>query len=259
MALLMFKNLVVYRVSAPGGEPWVGTLAELEEGLAKARFMPCGATQPQSAGWVEPRGEAHAPLVEAIDGQWLLRLMVERKKVPGTVVRRHVEAMAAKIEADTGRKPGKKAQRELKDQALLELLPMAFATRATIGVWIAPQERLLAIDASSQAYADEVLTLLAQALPGFAAQSINTALSPATAMADWLMTGEPPAGFTIDRDCELKAADGEKPVVRYARHALDLPEIREHIAAGVYALYRRHAAGIDIGWVADDEVVAMSR
>ncbi|MBP7522739.1 MAG: recombination-associated protein RdgC, partial [Leptothrix sp. (in: Bacteria)] len=33
-------------------------------------------------------------------------------------------------------------------------------------------------------------------------------------------------------DCELKAADGEKPVVRYARHALDLPEIREHITAG---------------------------
>ena len=51
-------------------------------------------------------------------------------------------------------------------------------------------------------------------------------------MADWLVSGEPPVPFTIDRDCELKAADGEKPVVRYARHALDLPEIRAHIAAG---------------------------
>ena len=51
-------------------------------------------------------------------------------------------------------------------------------------------------------------------------------------MADWLVSGEPPTPFTIDRDVELKAADGEKPVVRYARHALDLPEIREHIAAG---------------------------
>jgi recombination associated protein RdgC len=51
-------------------------------------------------------------------------------------------------------------------------------------------------------------------------------------MADWLVAGEAPANFTIDRDCELKAADGEKPVVRYARHALDIDEIREHIQAG---------------------------
>ncbi|OYU99349.1 MAG: recombination-associated protein RdgC [Burkholderiales bacterium PBB5] len=167
--------------------------------------------------WVPPLGSA---------------LMVERKVVPGAVVRRRVEEMAQRIERDTGRKPGKKAQKELKELALLELLPMAFTKRASVGVWIAPKERLLAIDAGSAGMADDVLTLLAQALPGFSALAINTALSPATAMADWLVSGEPPAGFTIDRDCELKAADGEKPVVRYARHALDLPEIREHIAAG---------------------------
>jgi recombination associated protein RdgC len=51
-------------------------------------------------------------------------------------------------------------------------------------------------------------------------------------MAEWLVSGEAPAGFTIDRDCELKAADGEKPAVRYARHTLEIAEIREHIAAG---------------------------
>jgi recombination associated protein RdgC len=51
-------------------------------------------------------------------------------------------------------------------------------------------------------------------------------------MAEWLVAGEAPANFSIDRDCELKAVDGEKPVVRYARHALDIDEIREHIQAG---------------------------
>jgi recombination associated protein RdgC len=99
-------------------------------------------------------------------------------------------------------------------------------------VWIAPAERLLVIDAGSASRADEVLSALGQALPGLSAQLINTAVSPAAAMADWLVGGEAPTGFTIDRDCELKAADGEKPVVRYARHALDLPEIRQHIQAG---------------------------
>jgi recombination associated protein RdgC len=207
-------------------------VAQVEEALDRARFAECGATQPRALGWVAPRGEAHGALVEAVAGQWLLQLMVETKVVPGAVVRRQAEALAARIEQQTGRKPGKKQLRELKDQALLDLLPMAFTQQAGVKVWIAPADRLLVIDAGSASRADAVLTALTQALPGLSAQLVNTAVSPAAAMADWLVSGEAPAGFSIDRDCELKAADGEKPVVRYARHALDLPEIRAHIAAG---------------------------
>ena len=219
---------MVYRL-APDWQP---TLAAVDEALASVPFAECGATQPRSAGWVSPRGEDHGALVEAIDGQWLLQLLVESKMVPGSVVKRQVETLAAQIEKTTGRKPGKKEQRELKDQALLDLLPMAFTKRASVKVWIAPVARLLVIDAGSASRADETLTALTQVLPGLSAQLVNTATSPEAAMADWLVGGEAPAPFTIDRDCELKAADGEKPVVRYARHALDLPEIREHIAAG---------------------------
>ncbi|MEN9891794.1 MAG: hypothetical protein RLY78_2089 [Pseudomonadota bacterium] len=224
----MFKNLLLYRIVPE----WQADLPEIDERLQAARFVECGATQQQSAGWIEPRGESHAPLIESVDGQWLLRLQIERKVVPGSVVNRRVGELAKKIESETGRKPGKKHNKELKEQALHELLPMAFTKTAVIGVWIAPTERLLALDAGSQGYADEVLTLLTQALPGFAAHAVNTALSPATAMADWLVSGEAPQGFTVDRDCELKAADGEKPTVRYTRHLLDIDEIREHIQAG---------------------------
>jgi len=234
----VFKNLLIYRV-APD---WTAEFTDLESALDKARFVECGATQPRSAGWVSPRGQAHGALVEAVAGHWLMTLMVESKLVPGAVVKRRIDALAEKIEQDTGRKPGRKARQELKDQAMLELLPMAFTKRGTVRVWIAPAERLLAIDAGSQARADEVLTALTEALPGFAAQPINTTLSPAAAMADWLVSGEPPAGFTIDRDCELKAAEGEKPAVRYARHTLEIAEIREHIAAG------KHPTRLALTW-----------
>lgn len=224
----MFKNLLIYRL----GADWSATVAQIDEALAAARFAECGLTQARSSGWVAPRGDDHGPLIEAIQGQWLLQLMVEQKMVPGAVVKRQVDALAAQVEKQTGRKPGKKQRNELKDQALLDLLPMAFTKRATIKVWIAPAERLLVIDAGSASRADEVLTALTAALPGLSAVLINTATSPAAAMAEWLVSGEAPAGFSIDRDCELKAADGEKPVVRYARHALDIAEIREHILAG---------------------------
>ena len=224
----MFKNLTVYRV----GPEWQATLAQIEEGLAAARFAECGATQPQSLGWVAPRGTAHGPLVEAVGGQWLMMLMVERKALPSAVVKRRTDELAQQVEQASGRKPGKKQTKELKEQATLELLPMAFTKRATLKVWLDAKQRLLMVDASSPARAGEVVTQLIKSLDGLTLTPLQTTESASVAMSGWLLTGEPPAVFSVDRECELKAQDEMKSVVRYARHPLDIDEVRQHIATG---------------------------
>ena len=224
----MFKNLTVYRV----GPEWQATLAQIEEGLAAARFAECGATQPQSLGWVAPRGTAHGPLVEAVGGQWLMMLMVERKALPSAVVKRRTDELAQQVEQASGRKPGKKQTKELKEQATLELLPMAFTKRATLKVWLDAKQRLLMVDASSPARAGEVVTQLIKSLDGLALTPLQTTESASVAMSGWLLTGEPPAVFSVDRECELKSEDEMKSVVRYARHPLDIDEVRQHIATG---------------------------
>jgi len=224
----VFKNLTVYRI----GEGWSSDAAAVEDALAQARFLPCGATQQKSSGWVEPRGEAHAPLLELVGGHWVMRLQTEQRVVPGSVVKRRVDEMAREIEQTTGRKPGKKLGKELKEQALHELLPRAFTKQSSTWVWLAPRERLLMLDTGSQARADEVVTLLIKLIDGLALSLVQTEMSPAVAMAHWLGTGESPYGFTIDRECELKAPDATKAVVRYARHPLDTDEVRQHITGG---------------------------
>lgn len=224
----MFKNLTVYRV----GPEWSATLEQIEDGLAPARFTDCGATQPQSTGWVAPRGTAHGPLVESVGGQWLLALMVERKALPSAVVKRRTDELTQHVEHSTGRKPGKKQTKELKEQAVLELLPMAFTKRATLKVWIDTAHRLAMVDASSPARAGEVVTQLIKSLDGLTLTPLQTTESASVAMSDWLLTGEPPASFSVDRECELKSEDEMKSVVRYARHPLDIDEVRQHIAAG---------------------------
>ena len=224
----LFKNLTVYRV----GPEWQATLAQIEEGLAAARFAECGATQPQSLGWVAPRGTAHGPLVEAVGGQWLMTLMVERRALPSAVVKRRTDELAQQVEQASGRKPGKKQTKELKEQATLELLPMAFTKRATLKVWIDAKQRLLMVDASSPARAGEVVTQLIKSLDGLTLTPLQTTESASVAMSGWLLTGEPPAVFSVDRECELKAQDEMKSVVRYARHPLDIDEVRQHIATG---------------------------
>jgi len=224
----MFKNLISYRI----GEGWQTDATQLAEQLAKQPFLACAPTQPLAVGWAPPRGIAHAPLVEVVDGHWLIKLKREQRLLPSSVVQERIDELAEQIEATTGRKPGKKAKKDLKEQATHELLPRAFTKTSATQVWIEPKQGLLFVDAGSSSRADEVVTLLIQASAGLSLQLVQTAESPAACMAAWLLDGVTPEGFQIERECELKGSDEQKPVVRYARHPLDIEEVRAHLTSG---------------------------
>ena len=219
---------MIYRLVAG----WPTEMAALDAALGEAQFVECGASQEKSVGWVEPRGHAHGPKVEVVGGQWLLKLMMEVKVVPGSVVKRKVQDQLDHIEATTGRKPGKKEKREISEDARLALLPMAFSKQSSVQVWVDPAAGFLLTDAGSQAKADEVITWLIKAVDGLVVQLVNTQTSPASAMSGWLSTKEAPSSFSVDRECELKASDESRAVVRYTRHALDTDEVSQHIAMG---------------------------
>ena len=228
----MFKNLMLYRL----GPGWPASAAQLEEALAREPFAECGATQQKSTGWVPPRGQDHGALVEAVDGQWIARFAIETKPVPGDAVRRKVQEAVAQIEKTSGRKPGKKELRDLRDDALIALLPQAFARRSQVSVWLNPRERWLVLDAGSQGKADELISSLVRvAGQGFAIHLLQTARSPQAAMAGWLAAqsaDELPAALHVERECELKGSGEEPAVVKFARHDLATDEVGQHIAEG---------------------------
>jgi recombination associated protein RdgC len=227
----VFKNLTLYRI----GPGWAPTPDAMEKALDAARFVPCPATQDKSVGWVEPRGEAHGPLVEAIAGQRILKLQIETKSVPGAVVRRKAQEAADHIEATTGRKPGKKETKTLREDALLSLLPQAFARQQSLWVWIDPERGWLATDASSQGKVDDLITALVRAFDGLVITLFNTQVTPQTAMTQWLSVTDAeewPEGLAVERDCELRSSDEEKSVVKFTRHHLFNDEVRRHITEG---------------------------
>ena len=228
----MFKNLTLYRI-APD---WSASFDDVHAALAERRFAPCAATQEKSSGWVEPRGEAHGPLAESVAQQIILKFQAESKAVPGAVVRKHAQAAADAIEAQSGRKPGKKEMRNLRDDAKIALLPMAFPRQSSTWVWIDVERRLLMTDAGSQARTDDLITALVEALPGLNPMLVQTQLTPAHAMAQWLLaasTDEWPNGLSVERECELRSSDEEKSVVRYTRHHLLNDEVRQHLKRGL--------------------------
>jgi recombination associated protein RdgC len=225
----VFKNLMLYRL----GDSWPQSAAQWGEALAREPFAECGATQSKSGGWLAPRGQEHGALVEAIDGQWIARYAIETKTVPAQALRRWVDERAQHIERTHGRKPGKKELRDLREDALLALLPQAFARRGEIAVWLQPKRRWLALDVGSQAKADEVVASLARvAGKGFAVSPLQTRQTPQALMAAWLLAEKPgdiPDAFHVERDCELKASGEDPAVVRFTRHTLVTPEVRRHV------------------------------
>lgn len=224
----MLKQLIIYRI----GKDWEPNAHLLLESLERESFQPCGPTQALSAGWVPPRGEQGAPLLEQVDGHWLLTLRMEKRILPTSVVREHTEERLDQIEDETGRRPGKKQAKDIAEQVTLELLPRAFTTQSHLKVWISPTQRLLMVEASSIGKADELITLLVKADPALSLHLLQSAESPAACMGAWLMDGVPPKDFTIDRDCELKAADEMKSVVKYGRHNLDTADLKAHLVSG---------------------------
>ena len=227
---MWFKNLQLYRLPTP----WTIDLAKFEELLGRGPFVKCPSNQPMSRGWVSPRKDG--ALVFSLGGQWLIALAVEQRLLPSSVVNEEVKERAEGMEAQQGYAPGRKQLKELKERVTEELMPRAFTRRRSTFIWIDPKNGWFVVDASSAGKAEEVIEHLRHCLDDFPLTMLHTELSPVSAMADWLAGGDAPAGFTIDRDCELKAIDDEKSAVRYVRHALDgddiEAQIKTHLAAG---------------------------
>ncbi|MDP3440046.1 MAG: recombination-associated protein RdgC [Azonexus sp.] len=227
---MWFKNLQLYRLPTP----WNIELAKFDELLSRAPFNRCASNEPMSKGWVSPRRDGS--LVFSLGGQWLIALAVEQRLLPSSVVNEEVKDRAEAMEAQQGYAPGRKQLKELRERVTEELMPRAFTRRSSTFVWVDPKNGWFCVDASSPGKAEEVIEHLRHCLDEFPLTMLHTQVSPTSAMADWLAGGEAPAGFTIDRDCELKAAGEEKAAVRYVRHPLDgdeiAGEIKAHLASG---------------------------
>ncbi len=218
-----FKTLTAYRLNVPV------TVAQVEEALSAKRFSPCGPQDSQSVGFIPPRGGEHDPMLYANNGQILVALQVQSKILPGSVIREFADERAKEIFEREGRRVGRKEMKELKEAIQQELLPKAFTKSSVTQAWINSRDGFVVVNATG-AKADLMITKLIDTMDFLKVKSLKLQSAPAAIMAAWLSSGEVPAGFTVDQDCELKSS--EAAAIRYVRHALDGDDVREHLAAG---------------------------
>ena len=129
---MWFNNAQIYKLPTA----WNIDRAALEEQLGRKPFVRCPSNQPQSSGWLSPRGDG--ALVYAQNRQWLIALCTEQRLLPSSVVNDEVKERAEAIEAQQGYAPGRKQLRELKERVTEELLAKAFTRRRTTSLLTTP-------------------------------------------------------------------------------------------------------------------------
>jgi len=223
---MWLRNLQAYRITSGNI-----TLNSLEEALSKHALQKCMQMELKSRGWVVPRDEKEN-FVHAYGQQFLIAFGIEKKLLPATVVNQHAKTRIAEIEQLQGYKPGKKQVKDIKEAAMIELLPRAFVQRHKTYAWIDTIKNRLIIDTANANKADEFVEVLIKSVHGLTLAPLETQISPSSAMTRWLSGDDLSSIFTIDRDCELQGMNDEKATIRYTRHVLEAEETARHIRAG---------------------------
>lgn len=224
----MFQKLTIYRF---GGSPI--DAGRLERRLQTATFEPTSPTQTLAVGFVPPRDDT-SPLVENIGGHLIAAVMIERRNVPASAIQKHVDRQCEHIEQTTGRKPGKKERRQIKEDALLALLPQAFPKQVRVPLWFDRSRGLLAIGSTSQSVLDEAITALVRTAEDLILYPVQSNASPAGCMSAWLTFGEAPGAFDLGTECELRSEDETKAAVRYTNHHLVGQDVQRHLSEGKF-------------------------
>lgn len=205
---------------------------DMADAMDSQQFTPLGAsTQDKSVGWVQPRGEAHGALLERVGDFVFAKLAIETKTVPSSEVNKKLDEVVAQIEEQTGRKPGKKERRELKQDVITALLPNAFPKRKDVAVMIDSVNGYVVIDSASQSVVDEVITFLVRA--GLELALVQTNTNPNGFMAQHLVEDEASGSpFFVGRECELVSTGEDKARVTFKNHFLLTQEIHDHLLQG---------------------------
>lgn len=219
----MFKALTIYSMTTP----WSSTAGALESLLAEHPRLECTGQTAHTQGWIELTPEGQLSFGHEL--HILARHGTETKILPSSVVKREAEKKAKEIEGRMGFKPGRKQMREIKEQVASELLPKAFAKQGQTTIWIDPLHRRLMVGSTSASSADRVTASLRDVLGELPIEPIKTKVPLSDLMTQWVRGSKAPEHFDLDGDAELVRVSDESPTVRYVRHTLDGPDVRDHL------------------------------
>lgn len=221
---MWFKNITLFQLT----HPFRVSAESLEEKLAERSARKCGPLEMSTIGWGTPLPNGSAHLLP-IEGGLLIAAKKSEKILPATVIREMLDERIAEIESTEARDVRNKEKQRLRDEITVELLPRAFTKSRTTYALIDPENGWLLIDSASRPRAEELTVLLRETLGSLAITNPETDTSPAGAMSQWLFHGTPPAGFTLDDECEIRESDEPGGTIRCKNIDITQGAVRKHL------------------------------
>jgi recombination associated protein RdgC len=222
---MWFKNLKLYTLT----QDIQLTDEDLQDKLTEFAFRPCGSQDLSTMGWSSPFNQGEM-LFHSAGGRIWITLKKQEKLLPSAVINAELAEKVAHIEAETGSSVSKKAQQDMKQEIIHNLLPQAFSKNSFTHGFISTKDKLVAVDSSSDGKAEVFLAMLRKAIGSLpvvpmARRSIQADLTL------WL-TEKPPADLVILEEAEFRSIDEAESVVRCKNQDLGAEEITHHIDAG---------------------------
>ncbi len=225
---MWFKNLRLYLLQ----QPFNLTAEAMENRLQQKRFQACGSHDPLTYGWYEPLGRQGETLVHELLGCQMICARQEEKLLPPAVVNEIVEDKAASLEAEAGRKLGRKERSELKEEVFQQLLPKAFSRFSRQYAMIDKQQGWILVDAASAGKAEALISFLRETLGSLPVKPLEVKLAPSFVMTEWLRKPDRHAGFELLDSCELKERTEDPGILRCKGQDLTADEMIAHLDAG---------------------------
>ena len=219
---MWFKHLQIYQFSSD----FIFNIEDLTNKLESKKFHSCANILPMSMGWEAPIGKNEdAPLVHAANGSWLIRLKIEEKLLPATVIRNHTNEKINTLETEQKRKLSSKEKAAIRDETYGALLPQAFSKYSHINALIDPEKRLLIIDSSSRSKAEDYITFMRKAVETLPVTLLDT-LPISQILTKWLQLSTLPIELQLGGTCVLQDSKAEGGIVRCSKQDLRSPNIQ---------------------------------
>ncbi|WP_353572135.1 recombination-associated protein RdgC [Candidatus Albibeggiatoa sp. nov. BB20] len=230
MNIQWFKNIQLFTLQ----KPLEHNAESLHQALSQKQFRPCGDYELKTVGWIPPLQDSEMLTFEA-NNCILLRLRIQEKILPASVIRDFVNDKVAEIEAAELRNVRRKERNEIKEQVTQALLPRAFPKNTDVMLYLDMSNHWLLVDMSSRNKAEDVSSFLRATLGSLPVVSPQFQVSPSLTMTQWLKNNETPTAFVLGEACKLVASEGESVTCKQ----MDLlsSEIHEHLNTGKMVEY----------------------
>ena len=224
---MWFKNIRLKTLATPIAFDELALAKQLEN----LRFKPCAKSLPSSYGFVPPVDEEET-LVLATQGALLIKLRIEEKILPPSVVRDALAEEIKSIEASTGRRLYRDEKERLKDEIHQTLLTKAFSRFSHIHAYIDTERQWLIVDAASPKRLALFCSLFTRCVENQAFEPVIEPIPPIA--TQWLLHQNYPASLAFAKACLMKAGDEQGSIVRVKNIELENEKVQSFLRDGSF-------------------------